>query len=104
MAPRAPSRARAHQPCAACKMLRRRCDGDCILAPYFPGHDVQKFAGVHKVFGASNVIKMIQVKYFFLEFLCHSINDRILKDMMNLVFVSDGGGIKEGGCSESHNL
>lgn len=55
------ARARTHQPCAACKMLRRRCDGKCILAPYFPSDEIEKFAGVHKVFGASNVIKMIQV-------------------------------------------
>ncbi|XVF33141.1 hypothetical protein REPUB_Repub17cG0142800 [Reevesia pubescens] len=54
------ARARTHQPCAACRMLRRRCDSNCILAPYFPGDEIEKFAGVHKVFGASNVIKMIQ--------------------------------------------
>ncbi|KAL2345920.1 hypothetical protein Fmac_007205 [Flemingia macrophylla] len=49
------------QPCAACRMLRRRCDNKCLLAPYFPTEDVDKFVGVHKVFGASNVIKMIQM-------------------------------------------
>ncbi|KAJ4838153.1 hypothetical protein Tsubulata_048382 [Turnera subulata] len=52
---------RAHQPCAACKMLRRRCRNNCVLAPYFPTHEIEKFAVVHKVFGASNVIKMIQM-------------------------------------------
>ncbi|XP_057980382.1 LOB domain-containing protein 1-like [Malania oleifera] len=55
------ARGRTHQPCAACRMLRRRCDASCILAPYFPGEAVEMFAGVHKVFGASNVIKMIQM-------------------------------------------
>lgn len=55
---------RAHQPCAACRMLRRKCDNNCLLAPYFPGDDVEKFAGVHRVFGASNVAKMIQVTNF----------------------------------------
>ncbi|XVF73007.1 hypothetical protein PTKIN_Ptkin12aG0166800 [Pterospermum kingtungense] len=54
-------KARTPQPCAACRMLRRRCDSSCILAPYFPGDEIEKFAGVHKVFGASNVIKMIQM-------------------------------------------
>ncbi|KAG4914127.1 hypothetical protein AAZX31_19G242500 [Glycine max] len=49
------------QPCAACRMLRRRCDSKCVLAPYFPTNEVDKFAGVHRVFGASNVIKMIQM-------------------------------------------
>ncbi|XP_039021398.1 LOB domain-containing protein 1-like [Hibiscus syriacus] len=56
-----PARAITHQPCAACRMLRRRCDVNCILAPYFPGDEPEKFAVVHKVFGASNVIKMIQM-------------------------------------------
>ncbi|KAI9110871.1 hypothetical protein K1719_018309 [Acacia pycnantha] len=47
-------------PCASCKLLRRRCAKDCIFAPYFPSDDPQKFAIVHKVFGASNVGKMLQ--------------------------------------------
>ncbi|XVF22355.1 hypothetical protein REPUB_Repub12eG0165500 [Reevesia pubescens] len=54
-------KARTHQPCAACRMLRKKCDSNCILAPYFPSDEIEKFAGVHKVFGASNVIKMIQM-------------------------------------------
>ncbi|XP_022004751.1 LOB domain-containing protein 12 [Helianthus annuus] len=47
-------------PCASCKLLRRRCAKDCIFAPYFPPDDPHKFAIVHKVFGASNVSKMLQ--------------------------------------------
>ncbi|XP_038679371.1 LOB domain-containing protein 12-like [Tripterygium wilfordii] len=47
-------------PCASCKLLRRRCAKDCIFAPYFPSDDPNKFAIVHKVFGASNVSKMLQ--------------------------------------------
>ncbi|GAA0146827.1 hypothetical protein Leryth_000751 [Lithospermum erythrorhizon] len=47
-------------PCASCKLLRRRCAKDCIFAPYFPPDDPHKFAMVHKVFGASNVGKMLQ--------------------------------------------
>ncbi|EFJ07052.1 hypothetical protein SELMODRAFT_58936, partial [Selaginella moellendorffii] len=47
-------------PCAACKLLRRRCAKDCIFAPFFPPDEPQKFAYVHKVFGASNVNKMLQ--------------------------------------------
>ncbi|KAK9275192.1 hypothetical protein L1049_022453 [Liquidambar formosana] len=50
----------AVSPCAACKLLRRRCAQDCVFAPYFPADDPQKFASVHKVFGASNVNKMLQ--------------------------------------------
>ncbi|XP_052185595.1 LOB domain-containing protein 12-like [Diospyros lotus] len=47
-------------PCACCKSLRRRCSKDCIFAPYFPSDDTHKFATVHKVFGASNVGKILQ--------------------------------------------
>ncbi|XP_026440163.1 LOB domain-containing protein 12-like [Papaver somniferum] len=47
-------------PCASCKLLRRRCAADCIFAPYFPSDDPNKFAIAHKVFGASNISKMIQ--------------------------------------------
>ncbi|OUZ99166.1 hypothetical protein BVC80_9077g108 [Macleaya cordata] len=47
-------------PCASCKLLRRRCAADCIFAPYFPSDDPHKFAVVHKVFGASNISKMLQ--------------------------------------------
>eukprot|EP00253_Pinus_taeda_P012950 PITA_12950 len=47
-------------PCAACKLLRRRCANDCIFAPHFPSDDPQRFAHVHKVFGASNVNKILQ--------------------------------------------
>ncbi|XP_057548133.1 LOB domain-containing protein 12 [Amaranthus tricolor] len=47
-------------PCASCKLLRRRCVMDCIFAPYFPPDDPQRFALVHKLFGASNVSKLLQ--------------------------------------------
>ncbi|MCL7049914.1 hypothetical protein MKW94_017511 [Papaver nudicaule] len=46
--------------CAACKSLRRRCAEDCVLAPYFPSTNPQRFSSVHKIFGASNVTKMLQ--------------------------------------------
>ncbi|KAL3520622.1 hypothetical protein ACH5RR_018771 [Cinchona calisaya] len=47
-------------PCAACKILRRRCSEKCVLAPYFPPSEPQKFTIVHKVFGARNVIRKLQ--------------------------------------------
>ncbi|KAE8674923.1 LOB domain-containing protein 11 [Hibiscus syriacus] len=47
-------------PCAACKILRRRCADKCVLAPYFPPTEPAKFTIVHRVFGASNVIKLLQ--------------------------------------------
>ncbi|XP_059666786.1 LOB domain-containing protein 12-like [Cornus florida] len=49
-----------NSPCASCKLLRRRCAKDCIFAPHFPSNDLHKFAIVHKVFGASNVSKLLQ--------------------------------------------
>lgn len=48
-------------PCAACKLLRRRCTQGCVFAPHFPSDEPQKFASVHKVFGASNVSKLLRV-------------------------------------------
>ncbi|KAI9120651.1 hypothetical protein K1719_007684 [Acacia pycnantha] len=48
-----------NSPCAACKFLRRKCMPDCIFAPYFPPEEPQKFANVHKIFGASNVSKLL---------------------------------------------
>ncbi|XP_072980376.1 LOB domain-containing protein 4-like [Typha angustifolia] len=48
-------------PCAACRTLHRKCSRDCTLALYFPAGEPEKFASVHKVFGASNVIKMLQM-------------------------------------------
>ncbi|KAL8130683.1 hypothetical protein V2J09_019838 [Rumex salicifolius] len=47
-------------PCAACKILRRRCVEGCVLAPYFPPTDPYKFTVAHRVFGASNIIKLLQ--------------------------------------------
>lgn len=55
---------RSHEPrssssCAACKFLKRRCIPNCIFAPYFRSDEPKKFAKVHKVFGASNVSKIL---------------------------------------------
>ncbi|CAH1413291.1 unnamed protein product [Lactuca virosa] len=49
----------SNSPCAACKFLRRKCTQECVFAPYFPPDHPQKFANVHKVFGASNVAKIL---------------------------------------------
>ncbi|XWS56763.1 hypothetical protein CRYUN_Cryun09bG0113300 [Craigia yunnanensis] len=55
---------RGHEPrssssCSACKLLKRRCSPNCIFAPYFRSDEPKKFAKVHKVFGASNVSKIL---------------------------------------------
>ncbi|XP_058198303.1 LOB domain-containing protein 4-like [Rhododendron vialii] len=52
--------ARIKMPCAACRILRWRCMKDCILLPHFPPIEPEKFVAVHRVFGASNVCKMLQ--------------------------------------------
>ncbi|CBI23280.3 unnamed protein product, partial [Vitis vinifera] len=49
----------SNSPCAACKLQRRKCTQECIYAPYFPPDQPHKFANVHKVFGASNVAKLL---------------------------------------------
>ncbi|KAL8217041.1 hypothetical protein R6Q57_023878 [Mikania cordata] len=47
-------------PCGACKFLRRRFVIGCIFAPHFsPDQGTALFAGVHKVFGASNLSKLL---------------------------------------------
>ncbi|KAL1814653.1 hypothetical protein ACET3Z_017227 [Daucus carota] len=46
-------------PCAACKFLKRKCLPDCIFAPHFPPEELQNFISVHKIFGASNVSKLL---------------------------------------------
>lgn len=47
-------------PCGACKFLRRKCIPGCIFAPHFTtDQGAALFAAVHKVFGASNVSKLL---------------------------------------------
>ena len=47
-------------PCGACKFLRRKCVTGCICAPNFDSEQgAAHFAAVHKVFGASNVSKLL---------------------------------------------
>ncbi|KAL5229952.1 hypothetical protein ABZP36_028728 [Zizania latifolia] len=46
--------------CAACRYLRRRCTHDCVLAPFFPASRPHRYACVHRVFGASNVVRLLE--------------------------------------------
>ncbi|KAG6513733.1 LOB domain-containing protein CRL1-like [Zingiber officinale] len=47
-------------PCGACKFLRRKCVAGCVFAPYFRDEQgAAHFAAIHKVFGASNVGKLL---------------------------------------------
>ncbi|XP_044466554.1 LOB domain-containing protein 2-like [Mangifera indica] len=45
--------------CAACKHQRKKCIEGCKLAVYFPADKSREFQAVHKVFGVSNVIKIV---------------------------------------------
>ncbi|XVE58608.1 hypothetical protein DITRI_Ditri04bG0183000 [Diplodiscus trichospermus] len=46
--------------CAACRYLRRKCPPGCIFSPYFPPNNPQRFACVHRIYGASNIAKLLQ--------------------------------------------
>ncbi|KAL8215017.1 hypothetical protein R6Q57_004466 [Mikania cordata] len=47
-------------PCGACKFLRRKCVKGCVFAPYFCHEQgATQFAAIHRVFGASNVSKLL---------------------------------------------
>ncbi|XP_047957543.1 LOB domain-containing protein 29-like [Salvia hispanica] len=47
-------------PCGACKFLRRKCIKGCVFSPYFCHEQgATHFAAIHKVFGASNVSKLL---------------------------------------------
>ncbi|CAA2987884.1 Hypothetical predicted protein [Olea europaea subsp. europaea] len=45
--------------CAACKYQRRKCSSDCPLAPYFPANQPKMFQNVHRLFGVSNITKIL---------------------------------------------
>ncbi|KAM0043881.1 putative transcription factor AS2-LOB family [Helianthus debilis subsp. tardiflorus] len=47
-------------PSGTCKLLMKRCVNGCIFAPYFgPEQRTALFAAVHKIFGPSNVSKLL---------------------------------------------
>ncbi|XP_048438591.1 LOB domain-containing protein 2-like [Pyrus x bretschneideri] len=45
--------------CAACRHQRKRCEDDCVMAPYFTNKD-EDFKAVHKIFGVSNMTKLLK--------------------------------------------
>ncbi|KAL3632004.1 hypothetical protein CASFOL_024988 [Castilleja foliolosa] len=47
------------QACAACKYRRRKCTSDCILAPYFPYDRQSHFLNAYRLFGVSNIVKIV---------------------------------------------
>ncbi|KAL2236435.1 UNVERIFIED_CONTAM: LOB domain-containing protein 29 [Sesamum indicum] len=49
-----------NSPCGVCKFLRRKCVKGCVFAPYFSYEEAAAhFAAIHRVFGASNVAKLL---------------------------------------------
>ncbi|XP_016443041.2 LOB domain-containing protein 6-like [Nicotiana tabacum] len=54
------SGANGSQACAACKYQRRRCASVCPLAPYFPAERQKDFLNAHKLFGVSNILKVLK--------------------------------------------
>ncbi|XP_059444749.1 LOB domain-containing protein 27-like isoform X2 [Corylus avellana] len=48
------------QACAACKYQRRRCSAECPLSPYFPPEQPKLFQNAHKLFGVSNILKILK--------------------------------------------
>ncbi|XP_020548603.1 LOB domain-containing protein 7-like isoform X2 [Sesamum indicum] len=48
------------QACAACKYQRRKCASDCVLAPYFPHDRQRQFLNAHRLFGVSNIVKIVR--------------------------------------------
>ncbi|KAL6536839.1 hypothetical protein OROHE_012423 [Orobanche hederae] len=45
--------------CASCKHQCKKCTDKCTLAPFFPVERTREFQAVHKVFGVSNITKII---------------------------------------------
>ncbi|CAB4318607.1 unnamed protein product [Prunus armeniaca] len=48
-----------NHPCASCKQQRRKCDETCEMAPYFPASRYSEFQNAHKIFGVSNIQKIM---------------------------------------------
>lgn len=47
-------------PCAACKHQRRRCTADCVLAPYFPANQPDKFRDARRLFGVKSMLRLLR--------------------------------------------
>ncbi|EFJ10814.1 hypothetical protein SELMODRAFT_59650, partial [Selaginella moellendorffii] len=45
--------------CAACRFQRRRCSPACPLAKYFPASENQRFMNCKKLFGVSNMLRLL---------------------------------------------
>lgn len=55
-----PLKGGSNKACAACKYQRRRCSKDCPLAPYFPADKPKMFSNAHRLFGVSNIMRILK--------------------------------------------
>jgi len=71
---------KTNKACAACKYQRRKCSRDCPLAPYFPADKPKMFSNAHRLFGVSNIQRILK-----------EIKDDDKKDaaMRSIIFESD---------------
>ncbi|GLJ33791.1 hypothetical protein SUGI_0679120 [Cryptomeria japonica] len=53
-------RKRKNVSCAACRLQRKNCSQECILAPNFSPDDPEKFTIVQQVYGTSHIVKLLQ--------------------------------------------
>jgi hypothetical protein len=51
---------KTNKACAACKYQRRKCSKDCPLAPYFPADKPKMFGNAHRLYGVSNILKILK--------------------------------------------
>lgn len=51
---------RSKNVCTACKYVKRKCNECCLLSPYFPVERMADLEAAHRVFGISNMNKMIK--------------------------------------------
>ncbi|GLJ42974.1 hypothetical protein SUGI_0891730 [Cryptomeria japonica] len=50
----------APKACAACRLQRKKCSDECLMAPYFPSDDLHRFSIVQKVYGCNHIVKMLK--------------------------------------------
>ncbi|KAI3500805.1 hypothetical protein L1887_36630 [Cichorium endivia] len=47
--------------CAACRYKKHRCALDCPFAPYFPASQPKIFMNVHRLYGSTNVLRILNL-------------------------------------------
>lgn len=50
-----------------CKLQKRKCHSECTFAPYFPANDLARFSCVNKLYGHTNLGKMLQVMCYMVS-------------------------------------